>query len=334
MLTMRVVRLFEKLWTKLWSSGRSESAIHCCDLNCREQYRPWCSVWLFSIPILPNLLAHSFQRLLLAGYQINTGPHRLLIFNLDEKGKRKNKLHGNQPAGYDCPHCILTGNGMIALIKLTSACGSRFFCSFLLDSTVNGSTAELLSCRLESHPVSNFYSAFFLHLMNTLNEISPPTLQRLKISALCRISLSGSLLLAAGVAMSIVGYYSRQEASVFAASDPLVPLSYLGPVVMGAGAFILIIVCVVTLESRDKNESKNSNWKNISSKFRLSSSEQSNTNNNNNDNNNNNNNNNNTPNKSVQLETAQSQSVDNPFRRGWHSRLRELGRCFTKHESC
>ncbi|KRZ05690.1 hypothetical protein T11_6886 [Trichinella zimbabwensis] len=161
--------------------------------------------------------------------------------------------------------------------------------------------------------------------MNTLNEISPPTLQRLKISALCRISLSGSLLLAAGVAMSIVGYYSRQEASAFATSDPLVPLSYLGPVVMGAGAFILIIVCVVTLESRDKSESKNSNWKNISSKFRLSSSEQS---------NNNNNNNNNNANKSVQLETAQFESVDNSFRRGWHSRLREIGRCFTKHESC
>ncbi|KAL1239944.1 Transmembrane protein [Trichinella spiralis] len=102
--------------------------------------------------------------------------------------------------------------------------------------------------------------------MNTLNEVSPPTLQRLKISALCRISLSGSLLLAAGVAMSIVGYYSRQEASAFVTSDPLVPLSYLGPVVMGAGAFILIIVCVVTLESRDKSESKNSNWKNISMK--------------------------------------------------------------------
>ncbi|KRY50435.1 hypothetical protein T03_3694 [Trichinella britovi] len=134
--------------------------------------------------------------------------------------------------------------------------------------------------------------------MNTLNEVSPPTLQRLKISALCRISLSGSLLLAAGVAMSIVGYYSRQETSAFVTSDPLVPLSYLGPVVMGAGAFILIIVCVVTLESRDKSESKNSNWKNISSKFRLSSSEQG----------NNNNNNNNTNNKSVQLETAQSQS--------------------------
>ncbi|XP_003373508.1 conserved hypothetical protein, partial [Trichinella spiralis] len=160
--------------------------------------------------------------------------------------------------------------------------------------------------------------------MNTLNEVSPPTLQRLKISALCRISLSGSLLLAAGVAMSIVGYYSRQEASAFVTSDPLVPLSYLGPVVMGAGAFILIIVCVVTLESRDKSESKNSNWKNISSKFRLSSSEQGNNNNNNNNNNN----------KSVQLETAQPQSVDDSFRRGWHSRLIEIGRCFTKHESC
>ncbi|KRY10695.1 hypothetical protein T12_4895 [Trichinella patagoniensis] len=157
--------------------------------------------------------------------------------------------------------------------------------------------------------------------MNTLNEVSPPTLQRLKISALCRISLSGSLLLAAGVAMSIVGYYSRQETSAFVTSDPLVPLSYLGPVVMGAGAFILIIVCVVTLESRDKSESKNSNWKNISSKFRLSSSEQGNNNNNNNNN------------KSVQLETAQSQSVDDSFRRGWHSRLIEIGRCFTKHEN-
>ncbi|KRX74612.1 hypothetical protein T06_250 [Trichinella sp. T6] len=157
--------------------------------------------------------------------------------------------------------------------------------------------------------------------MNTLNEVSPPTLQRLTISALCRISLSGSLLLAAGVAMSIVGYYSRQETSAFVTSDPLVPLSYLGPVVMGAGAFILIIVCVVTLESRDKSESKNSNWKNISSKFRLSSSEQGNNNNNNN-------------NKSVQLETAQSQSVNDSFRRGWHSRLIEIGRCFTKHESC
>lgn len=79
----------------------------------------------------------------------------------------------------------------------------------------------------------------------------------------------GCVLIVLGVVMSVVGYFSEALSEVIVYNktheevtnvtvDPtrkvqFDSLAFIGPVVMGVGAFILMIACVMTLESRDKH---------------------------------------------------------------------------------
>lgn len=84
--------------------------------------------------------------------------------------------------------------------------------------------------------------------------------------AACRAVIFGCVVIVIGLAMTVLGYFDKQfsermevvEGSVVIYHDRIVQyqlksMQYLGPILMGIGSFILIIACVVTLESRDKH---------------------------------------------------------------------------------
>ncbi|VDP31054.1 unnamed protein product [Heligmosomoides polygyrus] len=81
-----------------------------------------------------------------------------------------------------------------------------------------------------------------------------------------RAVIFGCIVIAVGLAMTVLGYFDKQfserieiiDGAVNVYHDRVVQyqlksMQYLGPILMGIGSFILIIACVVTLESRDKH---------------------------------------------------------------------------------
>ncbi|KAL6731408.1 hypothetical protein Aduo_002278 [Ancylostoma duodenale] len=84
--------------------------------------------------------------------------------------------------------------------------------------------------------------------------------------AACRAVIFGCIVIAVGLAMTVLGYFDKQFSERIEIVDgtpniyhdrvvqyQLKSMQYLGPILMGIGSFILIIACVVTLESRDKH---------------------------------------------------------------------------------
>uniref|UniRef100_A0A0K0DBH7 FtsX-like permease family protein n=1 Tax=Angiostrongylus cantonensis TaxID=6313 RepID=A0A0K0DBH7_ANGCA len=84
--------------------------------------------------------------------------------------------------------------------------------------------------------------------------------------AACRAVIFGCVVIVIGLAMTVLGYFDKQfsermevvDGSIIVSHDRIVQyqlksMQYLGPILMGIGTFILIIACVVTLESRDKH---------------------------------------------------------------------------------
>ncbi|WKX90692.1 hypothetical protein Q1695_009498 [Nippostrongylus brasiliensis] len=89
---------------------------------------------------------------------------------------------------------------------------------------------------------------------------------RRTVWAACRAVIFGCIVIAVGLAMTVLGYFDKQfserveivDGAVNVYHDRVVQyqlksMQYLGPILMGIGSFILIIACVVTLESRDKH---------------------------------------------------------------------------------
>ncbi|KAJ1369437.1 hypothetical protein KIN20_030894, partial [Parelaphostrongylus tenuis] len=84
--------------------------------------------------------------------------------------------------------------------------------------------------------------------------------------AACRAVIFGCVVIVIGLAMTVLGYFDKHfservevvDGSMIVYHDRVIryqlkSMQYLGPILMGIGAFILIIACVVTLESRDKH---------------------------------------------------------------------------------
>uniref|UniRef100_A0A915B1B0 Transmembrane protein 200A n=1 Tax=Parascaris univalens TaxID=6257 RepID=A0A915B1B0_PARUN len=86
--------------------------------------------------------------------------------------------------------------------------------------------------------------------------------------AACRAVVFGAIVIVVGMLMTVVGYFDvdlAQEERYNKETDEkeivinlskryqLKSLQYVGPILMGVGSFILIIACVITLESRDKH---------------------------------------------------------------------------------
>ncbi|CAD6184366.1 unnamed protein product [Caenorhabditis auriculariae] len=84
--------------------------------------------------------------------------------------------------------------------------------------------------------------------------------------AACRAVIFGCIIIAVGLAMAVLGYFDKHFAERVEIvngtekmyHDKLIQyqlksMQYLGPILMGIGCFILIVACVVTLESRDKH---------------------------------------------------------------------------------
>ncbi|EFP02739.1 hypothetical protein CRE_28328 [Caenorhabditis remanei] len=84
--------------------------------------------------------------------------------------------------------------------------------------------------------------------------------------AACRAVIFGCIIIVVGLAMTVLGYFDKYFSEKIEIIDgnehvtydrmiqyQLKSMQYLGPILMGIGSFILIIACVVTLESRDKH---------------------------------------------------------------------------------
>ncbi|CCM09425.1 uncharacterized protein CELE_R05D7.3 [Caenorhabditis elegans] len=84
--------------------------------------------------------------------------------------------------------------------------------------------------------------------------------------AACRAVIFGCIIICVGLAMTVLGYFDKhfsEKVEIIDGSEKvsydrmiqyqLKSMQYLGPILMGIGSFILIIACVVTLESRDKH---------------------------------------------------------------------------------
>ncbi|KAI6241231.1 hypothetical protein M3Y99_00347000 [Aphelenchoides fujianensis] len=86
--------------------------------------------------------------------------------------------------------------------------------------------------------------------------------------AACRAVVIGGCIIAAGLFMTVLGYFDRDltTTSVFNSTTgeevlivdaslryKLTSFRYIGPVLMGIGTFLLIIACVIALESRDRH---------------------------------------------------------------------------------
>ncbi|VDL63216.1 unnamed protein product [Nippostrongylus brasiliensis] len=98
------------------------------------------------------------------------------------------------------------------------------------------------------------------------NYRSLPSVRFQTVWAACRAVIFGCIVIAVGLAMTVLGYFDKQfserveivDGAVNVYHDRVVQyqlksMQYLGPILMGIGSFILIIACVVTLESRDKH---------------------------------------------------------------------------------
>ncbi|GMR54314.1 hypothetical protein PMAYCL1PPCAC_24509, partial [Pristionchus mayeri] len=86
--------------------------------------------------------------------------------------------------------------------------------------------------------------------------------------AACRAVIFGCVVISIGLAMAILGYFDKHlseriievpnSTSLLITHDRIVQyhlksMQYIGPILMGIGTFVLIIACVITLESRDKH---------------------------------------------------------------------------------
>uniref|UniRef100_A0A914WU25 Uncharacterized protein n=1 Tax=Plectus sambesii TaxID=2011161 RepID=A0A914WU25_9BILA len=86
--------------------------------------------------------------------------------------------------------------------------------------------------------------------------------------AACRAVVFGTILIVLGIVMAVIGYFdealstekyfnvtTQTEHKIINAAKrfQFKSLQYIGPIVMGIGSFILMIACVMTLESRDKH---------------------------------------------------------------------------------
>lgn len=87
-------------------------------------------------------------------------------------------------------------------------------------------------------------------------------------SDVSRAVVIGATIIGAGLFMTILGYFDRDltTTSIFNITTgdeilvvdlslryKLKMMQYIGPVLMGFGTFLLIIACVITLESRDRH---------------------------------------------------------------------------------
>lgn len=92
------------------------------------------------------------------------------------------------------------------------------------------------------------------------------SLDRSTFYSVCRATLFGILLIGLGAAMSTLGYYKDHFATESVhngnSSENFInsstrrqyeSLSYVGPCIMGVGAFVLMIACVMTMEGREQN---------------------------------------------------------------------------------
>ncbi|GMT29145.1 hypothetical protein PFISCL1PPCAC_20442, partial [Pristionchus fissidentatus] len=86
--------------------------------------------------------------------------------------------------------------------------------------------------------------------------------------AACRAVIFGCVVISIGLAMAVLGYFDKHlservslipnTTSTLITHDRIVQyhlksMQYIGPILMGIGTFVLIIACVITLESRDKH---------------------------------------------------------------------------------
>ncbi|CAD5207099.1 unnamed protein product [Bursaphelenchus okinawaensis] len=86
--------------------------------------------------------------------------------------------------------------------------------------------------------------------------------------AACRAVVIGAIIICLGLFMTVLGYFDRDltTSSIYnmTTGDEIVvidaslryklkSMQYVGPVLMGLGTFLLIIACVITLESRDRH---------------------------------------------------------------------------------
>ncbi|KAF8367557.1 hypothetical protein PRIPAC_85386 [Pristionchus pacificus] len=91
---------------------------------------------------------------------------------------------------------------------------------------------------------------------------------RQTVWAACRAVIFGCVVISIGLAMAILGYFDKHlservqnvpnSTSLLITHDRIVQyhlksMQYIGPILMGIGTFVLIIACVITLESRDKH---------------------------------------------------------------------------------
>ncbi|KAK6106822.1 hypothetical protein QQG55_25775 [Brugia pahangi] len=116
------------------------------------------------------------------------------------------------------------------------------------------------------HPTATVIRRNFYDRNYKYHQINKSKLSTLWIA--CRAIVFGGVIILFGILMTILGYfdvYLSQEI-VHSGNDGTDKLStnwtkrylfkslqYFGPVAMGIGSFILIVACVITLESRDKN---------------------------------------------------------------------------------
>uniref|UniRef100_A0A1I8EL15 Uncharacterized protein n=1 Tax=Wuchereria bancrofti TaxID=6293 RepID=A0A1I8EL15_WUCBA len=116
------------------------------------------------------------------------------------------------------------------------------------------------------HPTATIIRRNFYDRNYKYHQINESKLSTLWIA--CRAIVFGGVIILFGILMTILGYfdvYLSQEI-VHSGNDGADKLStnwtkrylfkslqYFGPVAMGIGSFILIVACVITLESRDKN---------------------------------------------------------------------------------
>ncbi|CEF67585.1 Protein of unknown function DUF2371, TMEM200 family-containing protein [Strongyloides ratti] len=84
----------------------------------------------------------------------------------------------------------------------------------------------------------------------------------------CRAVIFGVIIITLGIIMTGLGYFDKELAKVTVYNETTTSnityidnfrriqfksMQYIGPVLMGVGSFMLIIACVITLESRDKH---------------------------------------------------------------------------------
>ncbi|KAH7723658.1 Protein R05D7.3 c [Aphelenchoides avenae] len=84
----------------------------------------------------------------------------------------------------------------------------------------------------------------------------------------CRFVVGGTIIITVGLVFTVLGYFDKQFSTTtafngtFGANTEVVDhvvrvqfksMQYLGPVMMGFGTFMLILACVLTLESRDRH---------------------------------------------------------------------------------